>query len=124
MPTLQKQAFDGVGFLGGVQTQMVSPGLFELTGLLPGKYTVHIPGSGDQSGPVTEILDLTQDSQELDMSSGLPVSSIHALVEVPGEVKLPKGLAIALRDAQRRVVAWRPVDDKGEANFEQIMWDV
>jgi protocatechuate 3,4-dioxygenase beta subunit len=121
MPIFQKQAFDGLAFLGGVEPQMVSPGLFELTGLLPGKYTVRIPASGDQSGQVSEILDLTQDSQELDMSSGLPVGSINASVEVPGEAKLPKGLAIALRDAQRRVVAWRPVDDKGEANFEELV---
>lgn len=119
MPVLQKHAFDAPGFVEGSEAQMVSPGLFEMTGLVPGRYTVRLPASGGQS-QLSAVVDLTHDSQELDVSDGVPLSSVSASIELEREAKLPQGLAIALRDAQRRVVAWRPVNDKGEVNFEEI----
>jgi Carboxypeptidase regulatory-like domain len=121
MPVLEKQVFDLFGLVERSEVQMVSPGLYEMTGLVPGKYKVRMPSSGDQPGQVSEVLDLTQESQELDTPAGMLLGSVNASVEVDGQAKLPRGLVIALRDAQRRVVAWQPVNDKGEVNFAEIV---
>jgi hypothetical protein len=118
-PFLQKQGLEGPGSRAGFETQMVSPGLFEITGLVPGKYIVRFSASGQQGDQVSEI-DLTRDAQELDTSAAVPLSNVDASVEVQGEAKLPQGLEVALRDARRQVVAWQRVNDKREVRFAGI----
>jgi Carboxypeptidase regulatory-like domain len=96
-------------------------GTIELTGIPPGKYTVFVPDSGGGSTPggISEV-DITQNGQQLDPSSGEPVSSLKFQVQVVGERQPPQQLAIALRNDAHRVVLASPVDAKGESTLVNV----
>lgn len=134
MPQLQKKSFDSTenvtaqimshsaeSFGGPENFQMLSQGVIELSGIPAGKYTVNTRGApgSEMSGSVTEV-DLSQNGQELNPSSGEPVSSVKFSVKVRGEAHPPQGLVLALRDADHRVVRSSPVDAKGEAEMDDI----
>lgn len=82
MPILQKRSFDGIEFQSGMDTQMVSPGLFQIT-TAPGKYNVRMNGQ-EASRQLMEV-DINQDRQELSPSSGEALSSVSASVHLLGE---------------------------------------
>jgi hypothetical protein len=126
MPVLQKPAFDGMESVPVSGGQMVSPGVFELMGVAAGRYTVRMPVSppGEQEPKWSEVeLDLTADGQELDASRGEPISTVKASVELLGEGTLPRQFALLLRNSKMRVVAWQEVNEKGEAEFQDVVPD-
>ncbi len=97
---------------------MVSPGVFEFTGVPAGRYAVRTVGStGVQQS--TEV-DLANDGQELDGSAGEPTGSLVASVRILNEAKLPPQLRIGLLGSERTFVAAQPVDSKGEVRIEGI----
>ncbi len=120
MPSLEKRGLDGTDPIQNMGTQIVSPGVFEMTGLAPGNYTVRMPGSTPGQATRTSEIDITNDEQELDASSGEPTSTIKASVQLLGESKLPPQLNLALRDSRGRIAAWAAVDTKGEADFQDV----
>jgi hypothetical protein len=99
--------------------QMVSPGLFEMTGVAPGKYTVRMRGNGRGEQANTEI-DVTSNGQELDTSKMEPAGSIKATVQFMGDGTLPPRLGIALRNSKMRIAAWEEVNAKGEIEFQGL----
>jgi hypothetical protein len=118
-PSLQKAAFDGLNQAESNNVQYVAAGgLYEMTGVAAGRYTVQMPGSG-----ATEV-NLSSNG-ELDVSSGSPTSTIKATVRIAGAAslpsQLPSQLQIALRDGQGRVDQATEVDAKGEANFSNLV---
>jgi sarcosine oxidase gamma subunit len=119
-PVLRAPAFDGmeqVPYGGGMQ--MVSPGVYAMTGVPAGRYTVRTYGSPAEGSPTNDIeMDITQDGQELDPSKGEPTSTVKASVQLAET--LPKPLVIALRNSKMRVVASNQVSDKGEAEFQNV----
>ncbi|MGC2194052.1 MAG: hypothetical protein WA628_05210 [Terriglobales bacterium] len=118
MPILQKRVFEGLDRPRGREnSQMIAPGVFELT-TEPGKYTVHLLGPGGNSR-INEV-DISQDHQEVDTSSGEAVSNINASVHVQGEDTLPKELFVALRDEQRRVADYQLLSSQGEVAFANV----
>ncbi len=122
-PRLQKPAFDGVEQVptGGIQS--VGPGVFELTGVAPGRYTVRMPDPGGHSKESAEV-DLSSGG-ELDLSSGSVTSKIKAMVKIEGAASLPAQLLIELRNRDLRnsksSASAAAVDAKGEANFSDII---
>ncbi|MBV9484376.1 MAG: carboxypeptidase regulatory-like domain-containing protein [Acidobacteria bacterium] len=119
VPMLQKPTLDGLEFVSNQAPQMISPGLYALTGIAPGAYSVRLPGVGEQA-PVDIDIDISKDGQELDTSRGEPASVVKATVEAPGERTLPAGLSVALRNSKLRVVAWQQVTAKGEIEFGAV----
>jgi hypothetical protein len=117
MPILQKRVFDGIDFQHGPDTQMVSPGVFDIT-TAPGRYTVRLAGPS-QSSQISEV-DISQDHQDLDASSGDALSSVTASVRVLGEERLPEQLFLVLRDSHGRVVAARRASAQGQVEFTEI----
>jgi 5-hydroxyisourate hydrolase-like protein (transthyretin family) len=120
-PILEEPAFDGVAQLpysGGVQP--VSPGVYAITGVPAGRYTVRTYGSSADGSPLSNAIemDITQDGQELDTSKGESASTVKASVQLAET--LPKPLVIALRNSKMRVVASNQVSDKGEAEFQNV----
>jgi protocatechuate 3,4-dioxygenase beta subunit len=108
----------------GVRAQnfsMLGPGLMELTGIPPGKYTAMMRdySAGPRSGAMTEV-DLTRSGQELDPSAGEPVSSAKLTVQIPGEPQFPAGLMLVLRGPDHKVVSSSQVDPKGEAQLAGV----
>jgi Carboxypeptidase regulatory-like domain len=117
-PQLQQSAFDGSTSVESGGEHVVAPGVLEVTGIPPGKYSVRAGGAG----PALQMngIDLTKDGQEVDTSSAEILGSVKVSVHLPGESGLPSGLAVGLRSGNRAPAAWQPVDAKGEAELPQI----
>jgi uncharacterized protein (DUF2141 family) len=96
MPRLQSRAFDAVQDIATDDVQLVEPGVYELTGVTPGRYSLRIAGSSNE-------VDLMNDGQELDAQQGEPVSSVKASVQVLGQKELPAGLQLVLSDSHRKL---------------------
>jgi len=123
MPILQKSAFGGMDDVPVNGVQMVSPGLYEMTGVAAGRYTVRMPVSppGQQNQSSEVEMDLTADGQELDVSKGESASTVKASVKLLGEETLPRDLGVVLRNSKLRVVAWQQVNGKGEVEFQDVL---
>ena len=119
MPMFFKPAFDGVEVVRATGMQMVSPGLFEINGIAPGKYSVRMHGNGPGDQADGEA-DITTDGQELDMSKMEPAGNIKATVQLLGEGTLPPHLGIALRNSKMRIAAWEEVNAKDEIEFHGV----
>jgi hypothetical protein len=117
-PTLMKPAFDGMEFAQNVQIQPVSPGTYEMTGVPAGRYTVRTQGEG--AGLEVGDVDLSGDGQELDLSTGVPSSTVSATVRIEGETAVPRNLTVVLRSAKGRNVAVQTVDEKDGVVFSDL----
>lgn len=104
-----------------VTTRMDSPGVYELTGVPQGRYTLRFtdPESGQrlESGDV----ELTRDGQEVNASQGEPMGSVKVTVKMPEEELLPKQYAMGLQNAKGRIVLYRPGSPSGEVTFRGIL---
>ena len=118
VPMLQKPSFDGVEIVQTEGMQQVSPGIFEINGVAPGRYSVRTPGSGD--GNEANEINLTNDGQELNVPGAEAGANIKATVQLAGEAKLPPHLGVALRNTKMRVVAWQEVDAKNQLEFQDV----
>jgi protocatechuate 3,4-dioxygenase beta subunit len=120
-PALQKPSFDGMDYVPNAGIQQVSPGVFEISGIAPGRYSVRVPGPrGNQGQAPADEIDVANDGQELDVSHAEPGSDIKATVHVLGESTLPQHLSVGLRNRKMRVSALQEVDAKGEIEFQNI----
>jgi protocatechuate 3,4-dioxygenase beta subunit len=118
MPMLQKPSFDGMEMIQSDGMQQVSPGVFEMTGVAPGRYSVRTPEAG--RGAEANEVDITTNGQELDMSTAQRASTVKATIQVLGEATLPPQIEVALRNSKMRIVAWQEMDTKGEVVFQDL----
>jgi hypothetical protein len=121
-PILQKPSFDGLSVPQPNQIETVSPGVFEITGVAPGKYKLQT-NRADNSMTAPGDVFLNTDGQELDLTSGASAGTVKATVQIRGVTKLPDGLTMALRNAKGRIVAGAQVSDKGEVEFAGLAPD-
>jgi hypothetical protein len=120
IPTLMKQAFDGMEFNGErPDIRVISPGMIEVT-TAPGKYTVRLFGPGPEQSERTSEVDLTQDHQEVQTSQSESSSTIEASVRLPGQATIPSGIFLVLRNANRRGGYFETVGNKGTATFRSV----
>jgi hypothetical protein len=117
MPILHESTFDGSEQVSA-GVQMVSPGLYEITGLPAGRYTAHFSSNG-QVGPLNPV-DLTTDGQELAAPTSEAPSTLKATVRIPRETKLPSPLFLILRDSKGKTVAGQEVGAEGQTDFGSI----
>jgi protocatechuate 3,4-dioxygenase beta subunit len=118
MPMLQKPSFDGMEMIQSDGMQQLSPGVFEMTGVAPGRYSVRTPEAG--RGAEANEVDITTNGQELDMSTAQRASTVKATIQVLGEATLPPQIEVALRNSKMRIVAWQEMDAKGEVQFQDL----
>jgi hypothetical protein len=120
MPQLQKQVFDQPESVqvGGVFP--VEPGVYELAGVPPGKYSVRTNSGTQGEMALTSDMNLSRDGEELDTSRGEPLSSLKITLKTEGGEALPRQLNVLLQDQRRRIVAGRQVEPSGEVQFEGI----
>jgi protocatechuate 3,4-dioxygenase beta subunit len=116
MPILQKRVFDSMETMTD-SAQMISPGVWELTGVPAGRYAVTKQQQGDQQ---SSEMTLREDGQELDLSHGEPAARVKLKVNLPPGETPPKQLFLALQNSRRQVVANSAVDVAGEITFENI----
>jgi uncharacterized surface anchored protein len=120
MPVLQKHVFDSVEFVQTDGFRQVAPGMYELMGVAPGRYTVR--AKNPESGQLEQSanLELDRDGQELSDSRGEALGSLKLTVKIPGEETLPKQYGVGLQDSRRRVVAFRQGELTGKFTFENL----
>ena len=118
-PILQKPVFEGVQRLDQGNIQYIAPGLYEMTGVAPGRYTVRAPDSNGQMQKEAAEINLS-DSGELHVSAGSPTSKIKATVQIEGAATVPPDLVIGLLNSKRNE-GIAQVDSKGEANFSEVI---
>ena len=120
MLLLQKRVFDSVEFEQPESTEPVSPGVYEITGIPQGRYTVRMRNGNSGQLEQGSDVDLARDSQEVDLSHSDPLGSLKLTVKLPGDVPLPKQFAIALQDSKQQVVAFRQPLPSGQFFFEDL----
>jgi hypothetical protein len=101
--------------------QMISPGVYEVSGIAAGKYFVRMPDSSGQFKEPAEM-DLSN-GVELDSSTARSASKVKAVVHVRGAANLPDELHVSLRNSKGRFTAWERVDPKGEVEFQDVTPD-
>jgi hypothetical protein len=119
-PVLVKHNFDSREFVP-TNTHMDEPGVYELTGVPQGKYTLRFsdPNTGQmaESGDV----ELMRDGQEVSESQGEPLGSLKVTAKMPAEEPLPKQYAMGLQNAKGRIIAYLPGNATGEGGFGGIV---
>jgi hypothetical protein len=115
----QKRVFDSVETLSTEMTP-ISPGVYELTGVPAGKYTMQLHGGNTGRPRQSGEVDLQKDGQELDTATSEPAASVKFSVKMPRNEPIPKGMFLALRDGKQRILANTQVDAAGQGLFEDV----
>lgn len=119
-PTLRKNVFDSVEQVP-VETQYTStPGVFELTGIPPGRYTVLARNPASMTIEQSTAIDLVRDGQDLGNSTGEALGKLKLTLKPPGEETLPKQYVVGLRNARGQVVDSRQGDLSGQVTLEDL----
>ncbi len=120
MPMLEKRVFDSVSFVQTEGMNSIGPGVFEITGVPPGHYTVRVKSSDSGPGQRAADVDLVQNGQELNDSRGEALGGLKVTIKMPGDAPLPKQYGVGLQDARRRFVAFKQGDTTGQFSFENL----
>jgi hypothetical protein len=118
-PQLVRSGLGGDEGMVQSNVQPVSPGLWEITGIPAGRYSVRIPGAGGNQSEIKQE-DVVNDGQELDTSGAEALGAANISARVPGENSLPPQLAVGLRFPHGMIKAWQKFDAKGEAHLQQL----
>jgi hypothetical protein len=116
-PTFQKRSFDALEYAPAEGMQQISPGVFEMSGIPAGRYSVQMPGSPQMAHAEIE---LKQDGQDLDELGGEPAGRVKLSVKTPKDGPVPRQINVGLQDDQQRMVAFNQLDANGEATFEDL----
>lgn len=117
-PQLQQSSFDSDTFVQTGPVRRISPGVMEISGIPAGKYNVRLFGGGTQMQ--MNGVDLTKDGEEIDTSHSEAMSTVKVSAQISGDATPLSQLRVGLRSGHRLLSAWRPLDDKGEAELPQI----
>ena len=120
MPMLRKHVFDSAEFVHTEGMHQVAPGVYELTGIPPGRYTARMKNSNSGQLEQSTDLDLVHDGQELNASRGEPLGSLKLTVKMHGNEALPKQYSVALQDSRQRSAAFKQGDPSGQVFFEDL----
>jgi protocatechuate 3,4-dioxygenase beta subunit len=118
MPVFEKSSFDGMEQVQPESIRMVSPGVFEVDGIAPGRYSIRDNGIGQ--GDEDSQIDITTNNQELDVSKAQRAANLKATIQILGEATLPPQIEVALRNSKMRIVAWQEMSAKGEVEFQNL----
>jgi hypothetical protein len=109
------------------QPQQIAEGVFELSGVPPGKYSVLVP-SGRATASQAAELNLQSDRQELDVSHTEPAASLNIALKVPEDtplapetfIALRKAEAVSRRDGYQNMAASAQVDSDGRVSLPAV----
>ena len=120
MPVLEKRVFDSVNFVQTEGMNSIGPGVFEITGVPPGHYSVRTKSSDTGQLQQSAEVDLTRDGQELSESRGEPLGSLKVTIKMPGDEPLPRQYVVGLQNARRQTVGYRQGDPTGHFSFADL----
>jgi uncharacterized protein (DUF2141 family) len=119
-PMLLKRVFDNVQFQPIEGGQMVAPGVFEVSGVPPGRYTVRARGvTSGQAGQSTE-LDVERDGQEVGETHNEPLASLKVLLKMPAGEPLPKTYQVLLLGPHERAAGFQRGNASAQVTFENV----
>jgi Carboxypeptidase regulatory-like domain len=116
---LRKHMFDSPEYTPQ-QTQMVEPGVFEITGVPAGRYDVSINIPSGQGMQQLGEMNLTRDGQDLGTTEGQALATLKVQLRTAEDEPLPKQYFVALRDSRQRIVAGLRGDVSGAVTVEAI----
>ena len=119
-PVFEKRVFDSVEYATSDGMRPISPGVYEMTGIPAGKYSVRVQGPGSPQSQQSNEMNLVKDGQELDVAQSVPSSSVKITVKLPAREPQPKQLSVALQDSRMQVVAFKDLDPTGDAAFDDV----
>jgi hypothetical protein len=118
-PQLQQSVFDdSIPVESG--GNMIAPGTLEITGVPAGRYSVRTGAPGGNELAQMNEVDLAQDGQEVDTSSGEALSKVKMLVQIQDGSAIPSQLRVGLRAAHSLHATWEAVDAKGQAELQAV----
>ena len=120
MPVLQKHVFGTEEFVQSDGFQAVAPGVFELTGVPPGRYSVRTRNADSGLMEQSAEVDLTRDGQDLSEARGEALGTLKLTVKMAGQEALPKQYGVGLQTPRRRILAFKPGDATGQFTFENL----
>ncbi|HWN74866.1 MAG TPA: carboxypeptidase-like regulatory domain-containing protein [Candidatus Udaeobacter sp.] len=119
-PHLQRHVFDWVEPVQTGAIVSVEPGVYELVGVPPGKYTVRVnPGAQGEMEQANEM-NLARDGEVLDTSRGEALSNLKITFKTEGGEAPQDRMTILLQDGRRRTVAGTQQNPSGEAQFSGL----
>ncbi|HEY6768638.1 MAG TPA: carboxypeptidase regulatory-like domain-containing protein, partial [Candidatus Sulfotelmatobacter sp.] len=120
MPQLRKRVFDTFEYVGYDGVQSTAPGVFELSGVPAGKYSVVLPDSQTGRPKQSSEITLDMDGQELDVSHAEAMASVKLSVKMPRQAPGSQQVTMGLQDSRMRVIAANAIDAAGEVTLEGI----
>jgi Carboxypeptidase regulatory-like domain len=121
MPMLQKHVFDTEEFVQSDGFRSVEPGVFELTGVPPGRYSVRTKNSDSGQFEQAAEVDLSRDGQDLSDAHGEALGTLKLSLKMPGREALPRQYGVALQNSRHRTMAFKPGDPTGQFTFEDLL---
>jgi hypothetical protein len=119
-PTLQKRVFDTLEGVPQGGLTPVEQGVYELTGVPAGRYTVLTSNAGDGELEQSSEVNLVHGLAEIDGLHGEPLASLKVTVKMRGEEAVPKQMFLGLQDGHLRTIAYSRVDGEGKAAFDAL----
>src|SRR5262249_2273961 len=102
MPRLVRRTLDDLDYVFLQEMQPISPGLYEITGVPPGRYSVASRNFGQVDASDAPEVDLSTNGQELQAPPDGTGASVKLTVSLPGATALPDHLNILLRPKNQR----------------------
>jgi len=120
LPMLLRREFDSVQFINPNNVQQTAPGVYELSGMPPGRYSMR--RQGRRMSKSLGELDLRSDSQEVAIiSREEPESSLMLTVKLPGQMAVPEEMRVVVEDASGNPNGGlAPVDASGHATVSLL----
>ena len=121
-PVFQKRVFDSQEPVPLQYSQTSSaPGVVELEGIPPGRYSVRMAGNGSEQTELSGEIDVNKDGQDLDESKAEPLGRVKISLKAANDESLPKQIQVGLMDQQQNtMMAFNPDVTNGEVTFENL----
>ena len=117
-PRLEQHSFDGSTDVNTGGLRMISPGVFELSGVPAGRYDIRLQGPG--GGTQMNGIDLTEDGEEINTSTAATLSSVSITARMSDGSPLPKQLGVGLNAKGRPSLGAPALDEKGYAELSEV----
>jgi hypothetical protein len=120
IPDLRQRIFDSMEPLPiSSYSSSASPGVMEIPGIAPGRYTVRSPANAQGQNQEGEIA-LKQDGQDLNETPGEPLGDVKLQVMFPADEPQPKQINIGLQDEANKTVAVALLDADGKGTVQSL----
>jgi hypothetical protein len=105
-PFFIKRVFGSAGAVTTGETRQVGNGMYEISGIAPGRYTMRYSNHDNGSMQQSEDIDLSRSGQELDDSRGTALASVKVHLKMLGGERLPGRFNVGLFGPTQRPASY------------------